>query len=199
MKLSPVGGEMKKFKTVAFCRPVKVSDISWEIDVPEEVIVLGDKAISAWIINNTEKLVQVSTWPDQYTLHGHVHPEDWDTWGVNIVPAINIVNTQTIEQVRIAKDAANSLVNFLFDIDSFIKSSDVLHCKAQAMWLTFCEEIKNRLAGENLEDLDVLLCGEEDYYYNGKKLPPEVAIGVAWRSSFAAKLYIFKDLEHGDE
>ncbi len=84
-----------------FSRPVQVADLDWEIEVPTEVIEKGDEAVVDWIMTNRDKLKQLSTFPETYTIKEQIYPQNWNSWEVTICPAINI------EECKIAEAEAD--------------------------------------------------------------------------------------------
>ena len=77
----------QKTKTIIFSRPVKISDIDYEVQVP---VGLTEEEEIAWIMNNLDKVSQLSHSPEEYNLN-NVDPKEWTEWSVEICPALNYV------------------------------------------------------------------------------------------------------------
>ena len=75
-------------KTVMFCRPVQISDIDYKIDIP--IYLESEEEIKEWIMNNLDKVEQVSSFPDTYTID-EGNPSEWEEWTVSINPALNYI------------------------------------------------------------------------------------------------------------
>ena len=76
-----------KTKTVIFSRPVKVSDIDYEIKVP---VGLTEQEEIEWIMSNLDKVSQLSNSPEEYNLN-NIDPKGWKEWSVEVYPALNYV------------------------------------------------------------------------------------------------------------
>lgn len=74
-------------KTIIFSRPVKIADIDYEVKVP---VGLTEEEEVAWIMNNLDRVSQLSSWPEEYNLN-NVDPKEWTEWSVEICPALNYV------------------------------------------------------------------------------------------------------------
>ena len=77
----------QKTKTIIFSRPVKISDIDYEVQVP---VGLSEEEEIAWIMSNLDKVSQLSHSPEEYNLN-NVNPKEWTEWSVEICPSLNYV------------------------------------------------------------------------------------------------------------
>ena len=86
-------GVMMKTKRVMFSRPIQIGDIDYEVDVPDNLE--HEDEIQEWIMNNLDKVEQTSFCPDSYYLGQKLSakdPSNWDSWSVEICPAINFIH-----------------------------------------------------------------------------------------------------------
>ena len=87
---------MEDCRRILFYRPVRITDICWEVKVPQKVIDHGEEAIVEWIMANRDRIEKLSEYPHQetYSLREGFSPQNWDEWKVTIYPAINVVEEE---------------------------------------------------------------------------------------------------------
>ena len=81
----------KETRTVIFSRPVKISDVSYEVQVP---VGLTEEEEISWIMNNLDKVSQLSSSPEEYSLK-NIDPQTWTEWSVEIDPALNYLEEES--------------------------------------------------------------------------------------------------------
>ena len=81
----------KETRTVIFSRPVKISDVSYEVQVP---VGLTEEEEKSWIMNNLDKVSQLSSSPEEYSLK-NIDPQTWTEWSVEIDPALNYLEEES--------------------------------------------------------------------------------------------------------
>ena len=91
----------KETKTVIFSRPVRVSDIDYEVQVP---VGLTEEEEISWIMNNLDKVSQLSSSSEEYSLD-NVDPKGWKEWSVEIHPALNYVENINLVETKEYKSA----------------------------------------------------------------------------------------------
>lgn len=102
----------KETKTVIFSRPVKISDIDYEVQVP---VGLTEEEEISWIMNNLDKVSQSSSNPEEYSLN-NVDPQTWTEWSVEIHPALNYLEDEKIsltetEEYKLALEEFNQITD----------------------------------------------------------------------------------------
>lgn len=85
----------KETKTVIFSRPVKISDVSYEVQVP---VGLTEEEEISWIMNNLDKVSQLSSSPEEYSLK-NIDPQTWTEWSVEIDPALNYLEEESANSI----------------------------------------------------------------------------------------------------
>ena len=92
----------KETRTVIFSRPVKISDVSYEVQVP---IGLTEEEEISWIMDNQDKVSQLSSRPEEYSLK-NIDPQTWTEWSVEINPALNYLEGEKRDWLKWAMKIA---------------------------------------------------------------------------------------------
>jgi hypothetical protein len=95
--------EKNETKTVIFSRPVKISDIDYEVQVP---VGLTEEEEISWIMNNLDKVSRLSSSPEEYSLN-NVDPKTWTEWSVEINPVLNSLKDEETDWLKWAIEIAS--------------------------------------------------------------------------------------------